>query len=237
MSQQINLLNPALYKKRQPFSLSAVKMAQGFGLVLVGTAVFAGYARFEVGRLAQQAHTSDEMLKSEQGRLAKMSTELGPAHKSVQLEQEATQLEADLKEGQEIMDTLKSGVIGNTEGFSPYLRAFARQSVPGLWLTGFSISGGGGEMVIQGRALNPELVPAYIRRLNQENAFQGKKFAALQISLPKEVPGAKPAGPRAPRYIEFNLATSEEGERAVKDNPATLPAGGAGGKTKAETVQ
>ena len=46
---------------------------------------------------------------------------------------------------------LKSGGIGNTKGYSEYFRAFARQSVSGLWLTGFDINGDGAQMTLQVR--------------------------------------------------------------------------------------
>ena len=61
------------------------------------------------------------------------------------------------------MAALKGGAFGNQQGFAEYLRAFSRQSVNGLWLTGFTIAGSG-ELEIRGRVLEPgsraELYPA-----------------------------------------------------------------------------
>ena len=86
-----------------------------------------------------------------------------------------------------------------------YLRAFSRQSLDGLWLTAFTITGAG-ELEISGRALRPDLVPAYIQRLNEEEVLAGRSFARFEMSRP-EMPGEKKLP--AP-FLEFTLATREE---------------------------
>ncbi len=58
-----------------------------------------------------------------------------------------------------------------------------------------------------------ELVPAYIRRLNAEPEFRGRKFAALRVSLPEVKAAAGEGAPAAaPRYVEFSLASTEAKE-------------------------
>jgi hypothetical protein len=109
------------------------------------------------------------------------------------------------------MAALKGGAFGNQQGYAEYLRAFSRQSLSGLWLTGFSIAGGG-ELEIRGRVLSPDLLPSYIQRLNREEVLAGRSFARLEMSRPKPEPVAdkdkdKAAGkaPLVPRYLEFSL--------------------------------
>jgi hypothetical protein len=79
----------------------------------------------------------------------------------------------------------------------------------GLWLTGFAIHGAGNRISIDGRALGPELVPAYIKRLDQEPVMQGKTFAAMEIGLPaiKTKPGEEASAP--PGFVEFRLMSAE----------------------------
>lgn len=204
MSQQINLFSPIFLKQKKYFS--ALAMLQGLGLIVLGSAVFYGYALYQVSALGGQAVETHKRLLAEQARLANFTGEFSPRQKSKLLDEEVTTLELRLKARQEVVDRLTSGAFGNTEGYSEYLRAFARQSVSGLWLTGFSIIGAGYEMAIDGRVLRPELVPSYIRRLEREPIMQGKQFAALQMSLPKGEP-AKDM-PEA-RYLEFTLRSSE----------------------------
>lgn len=123
-------------------------------------------------------------------------------------------MEEQLKGEESVLDVLQNGSLGNTQGYSGYMRAFARQTVNGLWLTEFGIKGAGKEMFLGGRTMRPELVPAYIRRLNQEEATQGREFAALEIERPKTdaQPTDKPL--KVANYLEFRLHSgSKEGAR------------------------
>jgi hypothetical protein len=110
-----------------------------------------------------------------------------------------------------VLTMLKSGAIGNTQGYSEYMRAFARQSINGLWLTGFDIIGDGTQISLSGAVVNPELVPSFIQRLGKEKVMQGKTFSTLQMQQPKK------DGDRAvPRYVEFNLRSTAISDEAKK---------------------
>ena len=124
------------------------------------------------------------------------------------LSEELKQVEAQALMQQEIVQTLKSGAIGNTTGYAEYMRAFSRQIVNGIWLTSFNIIGDAAQISLGGAVLRPELVPLYVRRLNRENVMRGKSFASLQMQQP-ETDGSK-----EPRYIEFMLQSVEAGEAA-----------------------
>ena len=108
-----------------------------------------------------------------------------------------------------------NGGLGDTKGYSEYMRAFARQSVNGLWLTGFTMQGAGAEIELRGRTLQPELVPAYLGRLRDEAVMKGKSFATLAMGLPEKLETAQGEGrasaaeaaEKAP-YIEFTLRSS-----------------------------
>ncbi len=204
MSQQINLFNPIFMTQKKYFS--AVTMLQALGLIIVGSALFYTYAAYQVNQLARQSAETAKRYTLEQNKLAGDLSEYSPQKTTQLLESELRKLEAQATAQQNLVATLKSGAIGNTTGYSGYLRAFARQVVPGLWLSGFNIEGDGAQISLQGGVLNPSLVPAYIQRLNREKIMQGKSFAALQMKLPKE--GGKHAG----RYVEFSLQSVETGD-------------------------
>lgn len=207
MSQQINLFNPAFEQKKKHFS--AVTMAQASGLVLIGALGFYGYAAYQVSILKAQAAEADNRFKAEQNRLTKLAGEYSPQQKSKLLTEEIERLKPQVAARREVADSMKSGAMGNTQGYSEYMKAFARQSVSGLWLTGFRISGAGDEIGIAGRVLRPELVPAYIRRLNQEPVMRGREFSFLKIGLPKQEESAKAKADAVPPFIDFELATTE----------------------------
>ncbi|GAB4126065.1 MAG: hypothetical protein Fur0040_08570 [Sideroxydans sp.] len=206
MSQQINLFNPIFLKQKKYFSV--VTMLQALGMIVAGSILFYGYAWYQVRQLDAQTREMTKRYEAEQKRLVNYANEFSPQRASQLLNEELQALEAQAASQNELLDTLKSGAIGNTRGYSEYLRAFARQSLHGLWLTGFDITGDGAQMMLYGATSSPQLVPAYIQRLNRESAMRGKTFAALQMSRPK---GADEAG--APRgYVEFSLRSTAEPE-------------------------
>ena len=203
MSQQINLFNPVFLKQKKYFSV--VAMSQALGLVILGSALFYGYAVYQVQQLGKQSADTAKRYTSEQAKLARYTAEFSPQQSSQVLEEELKKVEAQAVAQQELVETLKTGAIGNASGYSEYLRAFARQSLHGLWLTGFSITGDAVQMSLSGAALNPDLVPTYVQRLNREKIMRGKAFAALQMQQAKVDKDKLTSR----RYIEFTLQSVE----------------------------
>ena len=203
MSQQINLFNPDFRKKRELFS--AVMLAQAVGAVLALAACVYVYQYLALKKETARLKTEDAALVSERDKLVETSAKYAPHTKSAALEQQAETLEQRLKGEQAVLDVLKGGNFGNTSGYSEYMRAFARQTVPGVWLTGFTINGAGVDISIEGRTLRPEGVPAYIQRLNQEPVMQGRTFAALEMQQPKGEPATADKPAQVHNYLEFRL--------------------------------
>ncbi len=203
MSQQINLFNPVFLKQKKYFSV--LTMVQALGLIVLGSIVFFAYAWYQVDQLAKQTVEMTKRYETEQKRLANYTNEFSPQRSSQLLNEELATLEAQAAAQNNLLGTLKSGGIGNTKGYSEYFRAFARQSVSGLWLTGFDINGDGAQMSLQGAVTNPQLLPAYIQRMNRESVMRGKSFSALQMKQPK-----LPEGKTTVRsYVEFSLHSAE----------------------------
>lgn len=204
MSQQINLFNPAFRNKSGRFS--AVTMAAVLGFTLLGLIGAYGYLHLKLARLEGQAARQGVRMEALRAQLAQAGAQLDSRRRSPLLEQEVRHTEAQVKARQKVLARLQGGELGDTRGFSAYLRAFAAQVVNGLWLTGFTVSGAGGEMTVTGRALQPDLVPAYINRLGREPVMRGKTFSTLEMGLPQGA-GATPDKPA--RYIEFSIASKE----------------------------
>lgn len=229
MSQQINLYNP-LFRKRGFSFTSAAAMLYGVGIALAVAALAAVYEDYRAREVAREAHVVDSALKQAQARRDKLIAEQAARKPDPQLQSEIAVLNAQLKGRQEVIDALKSGAVGTDSGFSEYLRAFSRQSVNGLWLTGFDIAAGGNELSISGRTLSPELVPSYLERLNQEKPMRGRQFAALRIHQP--VAAHEPAKaadkdgkgqPARPRYLEFTISTGDLAPGADKQSAERTP--------------
>lgn len=213
MSQQINLYNPAFEQQRQWLSLNTFGAALAMLILLIAAAsVFSGL-RNEA--LAKQERASAAQLAQLKEQAEKMTAQIGARKRDPRLLEELGRVQADLDAGAEVLAVLQGGALGNTAGYSDYLRAFARQSFDGLWLTGFSIAGAGQEVTIEGRALQAELVPDYLKRLNRESIMQGRAFADLTIQAPQPDAGTQAGSDRA-EFLEFRLSTYSEPETSTR---------------------
>ncbi|MGE5623360.1 MAG: PilN domain-containing protein, partial [Bacillota bacterium] len=197
MSQQINLFNPIFLKQKKYFS--AATMAQALGLILLGCFLFAGYASYQVSMLSKEADSTSAQLVAQQAQLNKANAAFVSRQKNQALENEVATAEAEVKSLQQVFEVLQKGEFGNTKGYAEYMRAFSRQIINGVWLTGFSIYGAGNEIGLQGRALQASSVPAYLNRLKREPILQGKSFATLDMQVPAS--GQDEKSP-LPAYIE-----------------------------------
>ncbi|HEY5799149.1 MAG TPA: PilN domain-containing protein [Burkholderiaceae bacterium] len=214
MSGQINLFNPIFLKQKKHFS--ARTMAQAMAVVLIGTIAMSAYMRNQLAALEQQASRSSASLAAAQKRLERVNAEFVTKPKNVELEGELANVEAELRSLQAVSGILQKGEFGNKRGYAEYLRAFARQAREGLWLTGFEITGAGTEIVLRGRALQPDVVPAFIARLSAEPVFKGKAFAGFEMQAGKGTDGV------AAPYVDFELRTSlaEVAEPAARADAA-----------------
>lgn len=206
MSQQINLFNPAFVKQRKHFSLPA--MLQALGMIVVGSLFFYGYALYQVDQLGEQSEASAKQYNAEQARLARYAAEFSPQQANQALQDEVRRLEKRVADQAELIEIIKSGAVGNTTGYSEYMRAFSRQVAQGLWLTGFKVTGDAAQISLSGAVLDPGLLPAYIQRLSKESVMRGKTFATLQMRQPK----AEASQAAAPRYVEFTLHSGADSE-------------------------
>ena len=211
MSQNINLLGPGFRKQRQLLTLATVAQCLFVTLAVLGSYHY--YLQQQVNGLTAEYLSADSLLKSQRGYAEKLKGKPAAGKTNGQLDADIARYENELKLAREAMDALKGGGFGNQKGFAEYLRAFSRQSVNGLWLTGFTIAGSG-ELEIHGRMLSPDLLPSYIQRLNREQVLAGRSFARLEMSRPKAEPVADKGkdakkAPRTPRFLEFSLATTD----------------------------
>jgi hypothetical protein len=229
MAQQINLFNPVFLKQKKYFSV--VTMLQALGLLLGGILAFYGYVTHETRALAVAATETGNQLKTQSEQLVQFTRDYSPLGTSRLLADEVARLTVRLKQGEDMLGVLRTGGLGNKDGFARYLSAFARQSVAGVWLTGFTIGGDETELVVTGRVLYPDLVPAYIRALNHEGVMRGRRVSELRLTARehRDTAGVAAAGPNAAaepsRYVDFSLIASRSA--APVTAPTDMPAAGA----------
>jgi len=204
MSQQINLFNPLFMRQEKYFSVRT--MLQSLGLIALGLAVLYAYAWVQTRDLERIASEYEGQLAGQREQFVK----LGGQGRSKLLETEVARLSADVKSRRGVLDVLEGGQFGNTDGFSRYFAAFGRQAMRGVWLTGFSVGENGNSLRIRGRVLHPDLFPAYLKALNEEDVMRGRLVTELKLAA-KDEPGAGGAGAPAAgagpqRFVEFDLS-------------------------------
>ena len=196
MSQQINLYSPIFRKQSKVFS--ATTMAQGLGLIAVVVAVFYYTISLHSSLLEIRAADSSRQLQGELERLKAYGVREPAGERAKLLAERRKALEASLASQAEALKAFDAGVLGRTEGYAETLRALARRSMEGVWLTRIEFAQGSGEVSLSGRATRAELVPAYLERLRGEEALRSQGFSKLEVMRPEKE-----------QYVEFTLAAGE----------------------------
>ena len=207
--QQVNLFNPAFQPQKK--RLSAPMMGAALLVLVAGIAGLSVVLQAQTARMQAEADAGATELARKQARLASVNAQFAPRKKSAELEARILETEAQLAALRHVSGVLQRGELGDTAGYAGYFQAFARQGVPGLWLTSVSIAGK--DIGLKGRTLDPALVPGYIGRLTQEPLLQGKSFSSLQIQqaqgLVRTDADGKQVKTPAP-YVEFSLQSVAE---------------------------
>jgi cell division protein FtsL len=219
MSQQINLYQAKFRKQRK--ALSAGEAALGLLLVAVCVVAYSGVLWQRNERLGAQAKQVEESVAQQKAIADRLGAEVNQRKRDAQLESAAQRAEDRVAATRDVMNFINGNAVGVQNGYSEQLRALARQAIAGMWLTGFTLAANTDENLIRGRTLDAELVPAYLRRLNEERTLQGQHFDSLTISTPAEppsvasvlVPKAAPVEKGAPaakappalKYLEFSV--------------------------------
>lgn len=196
MSQQINLFDPLFRRQKKYFS--AHTMAQALGLLLALSLLLYGFAWYRVDRLEADVAASAQRLKAAEQEVAQIERNAPPREKSPLLAAEVAQAAAKVAARERVLAVLNGGAIGNTRGYSDYFRAFARQDTEGVWLTELHIGNNANGIFINGRALEPAMVPVYVQRLQGEPILRGRYFDTLEMR-------AAPAQKDARAFVEFSL--------------------------------
>jgi MSHA biogenesis protein MshI len=217
MAQQINLYDPALERKRDWLALENVVL--GGTLLAVAVGALGMVERSNLPALTAQSATAETQLKAMRDQVTALGQRAATRKPDARLEQELTTKRQLLSLRGEVLATLSGSVGPGAQSYAEYLRGFARQTLSGLWLTGFTVKTAGSGMAIRGNTTDPALLPEYIRRLNTEAAFQGQTFAALKL----ERPPAK-GKEAAPQWHEFMLIPTLDGKAATQaDNRSAAP--------------
>lgn len=227
MSQQINLLNTALIKQKDLLNINNIAITLGLLSVLMIS--YYVYAQKQLSLLTMQHKQVAEELVAVQAQLKQTALLHAPRALNKTLQDEMMQLEKKEAIQQQILQMLNLSSATTEKGYAALMRAFAKQRVDGLWLTGFSIDSRTEQLNISGRALQADIIPEYIARLGNEPVLKGKLFSTLSIIQPKKssLPNASTSAPvlttmtgsaiaaskvqtTEPQFIEFSLQSIDK---------------------------
>lgn len=209
MSQQINLFNPVFRQQKKYFS--STTLVQALGVICLACALLAIDAFLRLRSLQTQAAAADAVLLRKEEQLAQYRVQFPARIKDGALAAQIVQAQGELTMLQNASLVLSGGALGDSNGFSRYFAALARQRVDGLWLTNVTIADGGARIGVEGNVFQASQVPRYIARLGTEPAMQGKSFETLEIAQPVAAAagaGAASPVPASTPYLHFSLQSA-----------------------------
>lgn len=181
--QQINLYQPAKVQAASG-SFSAATAVRAGVLAAVCLLTAWGYSMWRVVRLQRAVSSLEQQHQRQDATIAALSEARAAGMTPEQVQAQLTQLTAELAVRTRTLELLKSGAAGQVDGFSMRLAALARRPMPGLWIDHVVLSGMTDAMSVGGTALDPDLVPRYLRGLSDEHALSGARFDELVIERP-----------------------------------------------------
>ncbi len=215
MSQQINLILPALRPRFDWLALPVVAGAALVGFLLVGLLAALGVNQ-GMNLKAHETEIKNQLLAVQQ-QVQALGQSLAARQGDMSLARQITAARLAVIQRQEVLAVIAQGDVTQGSAYSGLLQGFSRQGIDGVWLLGFGFADK--EIEMRGRLLDPALLPTYINRLNDEPAFAGRRFAALDMkgvdpADAKPEAAASAVKAKAPaRYTEFTLRTELLGGR------------------------
>ena len=239
MSQQINLINPALIKQKD--FLTKLNITVVYGALALSMLGWYVYSTQQMSALTVSRDQLASELQQVQASLAEMTAARAPKAPNQTLIAELQTLEEKHQVQMQILQAMQQGRPSQDKGLASYMLGLARQSADGLWLTGFSIDQTHHTVSLKGRSMDAAVLPDYMRKLGQESVFAGQTFGGLRIQQPTEVvtnnatnpsPQANtvPASAAAtqpvqanirPPFVEFELQASENAPKSPNANAVT----------------
>lgn len=205
MIQQVNLYQDAL-KKQHPRSAINTFIAGlvALALLLIG---FSLYLALDLNDTEKDLLAAKQQLNEAETRVQLAQIQYPTQQVNTLLKQQVSRSQVTFNSLFQVINLLTDTKSDQTQGFSRYFSALARQSIPEVWLSNINIDRQQQSLELQGSSYFAEKIPLLLQKLQYEPVFQGKKFVKLSISQAEE----------SGKQIDFMVSTVTELEKDKHD--------------------
>ncbi len=206
MIQQVNLYQDALIQV-SPRSVINTFFAGLIALtaLLIGVTI---YLVLESNKVEDNVQKIKQQLGEAKTRLQILQTQYPKQQINGLLKQELDRSQNNFNSLSQVINLLTDTTSDQTQGFSRYFSALARQSMSEVWLSNITINGQQRSLELKGSSYFPGKIPVLLQKLQGESVFQGKRFVKLSVSQTEETD----------KQIDFMVSTmTEKIERAKHD--------------------
>ena len=197
--QQINLYQPIFRKREEPFTALTMYRIVAMLVITMGV-ITAGmlWQNQKLKRLHDDLDTQKEVIAQ---RLVEIKQRI-PNRQPNPLLEKRLQVLMRHRDAQRLVNTLLEQQLGKKrQPMSAFFEGLARHPVKGLWFNTIRVGKGGDYLALQGRVLEPELVPRLLSSLGREEVFKGRAFQILKLNRQKK-----------DQQIDFQLMTGKAGK-------------------------
>ncbi len=179
MIQQVNLYQSILDSQQprpfiSPFTL-------GLMLILLLFFVYSIYLVLDLKNTRDELAATSLQLTEANTRVQLLQIQYPKQHINKLLIQEISLSQGIQSSLARIIDLLNDKTSDQTQGFSRYFSAFARQSIADVWLNTININASEHSIKLEGSTFQAEKIPVFLQKLHHEAIFQGRNFATLSM--------------------------------------------------------
>ena len=198
MIQQVNLYQEIL--KQNPSRPVINRYILGLSVILLVLIGISIYLAVDFNNTKNNLQQSKQQLIEAETRVQLLQVRYPKQQINTLLTQEITRSQNILTSLSRVIHLLSDKKSDQTQGFSRYFSALARQSISDVWLRTIYINGQTNNFKLEGSTYIAEKIPVFIQKLRNESVFQGKHFEQLKMSQAEE----------SENQIDFTVSSTTE---------------------------
>jgi len=195
--QQVNLYSEILRQEQQQSGIQLVTLSMvAVALLFI---LFSAYVLWDIKTSQAELQQAQLTVNQQQTLVDGLMTKKISQEPNSELMKEIQTWQNNVNEAAQTLQTLANRSSVLSKGFSNYLKAFAINANPDVWLTGIHINGNKAGVKLEGSTFIPQQIPNTLQQLQNTPALKGLTFAKLTMQQSTKVPG----------QMDFVLSSSE----------------------------